>query len=107
MHHQSPWGKLNDRELLELLRRQHPLPDYFGSLSGCPLLHEISWTRQKAPSIDEPFGSEDALNEAIALKYTYDGRPNYKVDFYHQSLPRFLRGHWLTFTNADCQRKTS
>ena len=68
---------MNDRELLELSRRQHPSPDYFGSLSGRPLLDEIFWTREKAPLNNKSFRSEDALNEAIALKCTHDGQPNY------------------------------
>lgn len=85
--------------------RQLPSPDYFGSLGGRPLLDEIFWTRGKAPLINGPFESEDALNEAMALKYTHDGRPTYKAEFYRQSLPYVLRGHQPTFTHADCQRK--
>ena len=85
--------------------RQIPSPGYFGSLGERHLLDEVFWTREEAPSINGPFKSEDALNEAMALKYIHDGRPTYKADFYRQSLSHVFRGHQPTFTHADCQRK--
>ena len=85
--------------------RQLPSPGYFGSLGERPLLDEIFWTREEAPRINGPFKSEDALNEAMALKYIHDGRPTFKADFYRQSLPHVFRGHQPIFTHADCQRK--
>ncbi|KAK3176894.1 hypothetical protein OEA41_008220 [Lepraria neglecta] len=85
--------------------RQLPSPGYFGSLGERPLLDKIFWTCKEALSINRPFESEDTLNEAIALKYIYDGRQPYKADFYRQSLPHVFRGHQPTFTHADCQRK--
>ena len=85
--------------------RQIPSPGYFGSLGERHLLDEIFWTCEEAPSINGPFKSEDALNEAMALKYIHDGRPTYKADFYRQSLSYVFRGHQPIYTHADCQRK--
>jgi len=85
--------------------RQLPSPGYFGSLGKGPLLDEIFWTREKIPSINGPFETEDALNEAMAQKYVYDGRKPYKADYYRQSLPHIFRDHRPKFAHADCQRK--
>lgn len=84
---------------------QLPSPGYFGSLGERPLLDEIFWTREKIPSINGPFETEQALIEAMAQKYVYDGRPSYKADYYRQSLPHIFRDHRPTFSHADCQRK--
>lgn len=92
------------RDFYEELRKI-PSPGYFGSLGKRHLLDEIFWTREEAPMINGPFESEDALNEAMALKYMIEGRPTYKADFYRQSLPYVFKGHQPTFTHADCQRK--
>lgn len=86
------------------LRHLSP-PDYYGSLGRRCLLDEIFWTYDPEPSINGPFTSENALIEAMARKYTYDGRPPYRADFYRQCLPRLLRSHGPTFTHGDFQRK--
>ncbi|KAF6235290.1 hypothetical protein HO173_006484 [Letharia columbiana] len=87
--------------------RQLPSPGYFGSLGKRPLLDDIFWTSQKKSSINGPFENEDAVNEAMAQKYTFEvyGRTNYVADFYRQALPHVLCGHAPTLTHADFQRK--
>jgi hypothetical protein len=85
--------------------RQLQSPGYFGSLGRRRLLDEMFWTRDIESMINGPFDTEDALNEAMAQKYTYDGRPPYKAEFYRQCLPRVFCGHEPTFTHGDCQRK--
>ncbi|GLB19609.1 phosphotransferase enzyme [Aspergillus tubingensis] len=85
--------------------RRLPPPDYYGSLGRRCFLDEIFWTYDPEPSINGPFTSENALIEAMARKYTYDGRPPYRADFYRQCLPRLLRSHGPTFTHGDFQRK--
>lgn len=47
-------------------------PGYFGSLGNRPLLDDILWTKEKSPSINGPFQNEDAINEAMAQKYTFE-----------------------------------
>lgn len=91
-------------EYFNELRHLTP-PDYYGSLGRRCLLDEIFWTYDPEPSINGPFTSENALIEAMARKYTYDGRPPYRADFYRQCLPRLLRSHGPTFTHGDFQRK--
>ena len=85
--------------------RQLPSPGYFGSLGQRPLLDDTFWTRENVPSINGPFETEDALNEALAQKYTYDGRAYYKAEYYRQSLPHIFWGDQPTFAHGDCQRK--
>lgn len=87
--------------------RQLPSPGYFGSLGKRPLLDDIFYTREKTPSINGPFENEDAINEAMAQKYTFEApcRKNYKADFYRQALPRVFCRHAPKFTHADFQRK--
>ena len=85
--------------------RQLPSPGYFGSLGQRSLLDDTFWTRENVPSISGPFETEDALNEALAQKYTYDGRAYYKAEYYRQSLPHIFRGNQPTFTHRGCQRK--
>ncbi|KAL4791636.1 kinase-like domain-containing protein [Aspergillus venezuelensis] len=85
--------------------RSLPAPDYYGSLGGRRLLDEIFWTHEADPAINGPFTSEDALNEAFALKYVYDGRPCFRAGFYRQCLPLVFRDHQPTFTHGDFQRK--
>lgn len=92
------------RDSYDELRRL-PSPGYFGSLGKRHLLDEIFWTREKIPSINGPFETEHALNEAMAQKYVYDGRTSYKADYYRQCLPHIFRDHSPTFAHADCQRK--
>ena len=76
--------------------RQLPSLGYFGSLGRRPLLDETFWTRENVPSISGPFETEDVLNEALAQKYTYDGRAYYKAEYYRQSLPHVFRGNQPT-----------
>ncbi|KAL2823118.1 phosphotransferase enzyme family protein [Aspergillus granulosus] len=111
---QSLWPRLTSPEkdsIMTTMRvyfnelRNLPPPDYYGSLGGRSLLDEIFWTYKPEPAINGPFTSEDALNEAFALKYIYDGRPNFRADFYRQCLPRILHNHQPTFTHGDFQRK--
>jgi hypothetical protein len=85
--------------------RQLPSPGYYGSIGKRCLLDEIFWTRDAEPTINGPFTTEGAINEAMARKYTHDGRPQYKADFYRQCLPRIFYDHKPTFTHGDCQRK--
>ncbi|TPX25060.1 hypothetical protein DIZ76_010509 [Coccidioides immitis] len=87
--------------------RSFPSPGFFGSIGKSHLLHGIFWTSQPTPSINGPFNSEAALNEALALKYleTADTRTTYKADFYRRSLSHVFRGHDPKFTHADFQRK--
>lgn len=54
--------------------RQLPPPNYYGSLNKRCLLDGIFWTCESEPAINGPLMSEDAFIEALALKYTYDGR---------------------------------
>ncbi|KAL6230373.1 hypothetical protein BDW75DRAFT_248762 [Aspergillus navahoensis] len=63
--------------------RNLPPPEYYGSLGGRSL-DEIFWTHEVNPAINGPFTSEDALNEAFALKYVYDDRPCFRAEFYRQ-----------------------
>ncbi|PYH66726.1 uncharacterized protein BO88DRAFT_392173 [Aspergillus vadensis CBS 113365] len=85
--------------------RRLPPPDYYGSLGRRCLLDGIFWTSDLEPSINGPFTSESALIEAMARKYTYDGRPRFRAEFYRQCLPRLLRSSGPTFTHGDFQRK--
>ncbi|KAK2807023.1 hypothetical protein FQN50_005597 [Emmonsiellopsis sp. PD_5] len=82
-------------------------PGFFGSIGQNRLLHGIFWTSQPTPSINGPFCSEAALNEALALKYitASDTRTTYKADFYRRSLSHVFRGHMPKFTHGDFQRK--
>ena len=111
----SLWPKLSplEKELIAtILRkslddlRQLPSPGYYGSLDERCLLDEIFWTTDPEPSINGPFQSTETFIEGMALKYTYDGRPPYRADFYRQCLPHVLRdNHGPTFTHGDFQRK--
>ncbi|KAE8348077.1 hypothetical protein BDV28DRAFT_144391 [Aspergillus coremiiformis] len=111
---QSLWPQLSPSEMESIvailheyfseLRKLTP-PSYYGSLGNRCLLDEIFWTHDPEPAINGPFISENALIEAMALKYTYDGRPPYRADFYRQCLPRVFRNHGPTFTHSDFQRK--
>lgn len=85
--------------------RRLPSPGYFGSLDRRPLLDDVFWTSEKVASINGPFDTEDALNEALAQEYTFDGRRTYKADFYRKALCQVFRGHNPTFTHADLRRK--
>jgi hypothetical protein len=85
--------------------RRLPPPDYYGSLGARRLLDEIFWTREAEPAINGPFASEDAINEAFARKYVYDGRPPFRAEFYRQCLPHVFHDHPPTFTHGDFQRK--
>ncbi|KAL6229960.1 hypothetical protein BDW75DRAFT_249133 [Aspergillus navahoensis] len=85
--------------------RSLPPPEYYGSLGGRSLLDEIFWTQEVNPAINGPFTSEDALNEAFALKYIYDDRPRFRAEFYRQCLSRIFHDHQPTFTHGDFQRK--
>lgn len=85
--------------------RQLSPPGYYGSLGERCLLDEIFWTLHPEPAINGPFTSPKALLEAMALKYTHDGRPPYRADFYRQCLPRVLRDNRPIFTHGDFQRK--
>ncbi|KKZ64204.1 hypothetical protein EMCG_01489 [[Emmonsia] crescens] len=82
-------------------------PGFFGSIGKNHLLHGIFWTPQPTPSINGPFDSESALNEALALKYieASDNRTTFKADFYRRSLSQVFRGHVPKFTHGDFQRK--
>jgi len=53
--------------------RQLPSPGYYGSIGKRCLLDEIFWTRDAEPTINGPFATEGAINEAMARKYTHDG----------------------------------
>ncbi|OAT04569.1 phosphotransferase enzyme family protein [Blastomyces gilchristii SLH14081] len=85
--------------------RQLPSPGYYGSIGKRCFLDEIFWTQHEEVTINGPFTTEAALNEAMARKYTYDSRPRYRADFYRQCLPHIFCGHKPTFTHGDCQRK--
>ncbi|EER36361.1 phosphotransferase enzyme family protein [Histoplasma capsulatum H143] len=85
--------------------RKLPPSGYYGSIGKRCFLDEIFWTRHAEATINGPFTTEAALNEAMARKYTYDGRPRYRADFYRQCLPHIFYGHEPTFTHGDCQRK--
>jgi hypothetical protein len=87
---QSLWPRLTSPEkdsIMGTMRvcfdelRSLPPPEYYGSLGGRSLLDEIFWTHEVNPVINGPFTSEDALNEAFALKYVYDDRPRFRAEF--------------------------
>ncbi|KAL9127454.1 MAG: hypothetical protein Q9217_003671 [Psora testacea] len=110
----SAWTHLCDEQkskVISKLRdffdelRKIPSPGYFGSLGKRPLLDEVFWTREKVSSINGPFETEPALNEAMAQKYQYDDRASHKADYYRQALPTVFQGHLPTFSHGDCQRK--
>lgn len=65
-------GSMNDHEVLELLRAAS-IARLLYKPQLTTLLDEIFWTREKAPLDNKPFKSEDALNEAMALKCTHGG----------------------------------
>ncbi|PWY83763.1 kinase-like protein [Aspergillus sclerotioniger CBS 115572] len=85
--------------------RQLSSPGYYGSLGERCLYDAIFWTHGSNPEINGPFTSHETLIEAMALKYTYDGRPAYRADFYRQCLPRVLHSDGSIFTHGDFQRK--
>lgn len=85
--------------------RQLAPPDYYGSLGRRYFLDGIFWTQNPEPAINGPFSSGNAVIEAMAQKYTYDGRSSYRADFYRQCLPRVLHDHGPIFTHGDFQRK--
>ncbi|EEQ88985.1 phosphotransferase enzyme family protein [Blastomyces dermatitidis ER-3] len=85
--------------------RQLPSPGYYGSIGKRCFLDEIFWTRHEEVTINGLFTTEAALNEAMARKYTYDGWPCYRADFYRQCLSHIFCGHKPMFTHGDCQRK--
>lgn len=110
----SLWSQLHLLEKQSIVRtlrsyfselRSLPRTDYYGSLGRRSLLDGIFWTEEQEPAINGPFASEEAFTEALALKYTYDGRSRYRADFYRQCLPRVLRGNHPIFTHGDYQRK--
>ncbi|KAK2741442.1 hypothetical protein FQN55_008358 [Onygenales sp. PD_40] len=78
-------------------------PGFFGSIGQNRLLHGIFWTSQPTPSINGPFRSEDALYEALALKYitASDTHTTYKANFYRRSLSHVFRTHRPKFTHGD------
>ncbi|PYH88614.1 phosphotransferase enzyme family protein [Aspergillus ellipticus CBS 707.79] len=80
-------------------------PGYFGSLGRRTLLDDIFWTVKPEPAINSPFTTKEALIEAMVLKYTQDGRPPYRAEFYRQCLPGVLRDHVPTLTHGDFQRR--
>ncbi|RJE23145.1 Phosphotransferase enzyme family protein [Aspergillus sclerotialis] len=93
------------RKFLDDLRYL-PSLDYYGSLGKWCLLDEIFWTTDPEPSINGRFMSTETFIEGMALKYTYDGRPPCRADFYRQCLPRVLYDDYgPTFTHGDFQRK--
>ncbi|KAL2835593.1 hypothetical protein BJY01DRAFT_252505 [Aspergillus pseudoustus] len=110
----SLWPELSqsDKDLIMTTLRSYfdemrrlPSPGYYGSLGGGAVLDEIFWTKEAEASINGPFASEDAVNEAFARKYVYDGRPPFRAEFYRQCLPHILHGYSPTFTHGDFQRK--
>ena len=110
----SIWPNLNVTQKMSITSKlknfydelhQLPSPGYYGSLEKGPLLDDIFWTSEKIPTINGPFETENALNEAMAQKYLYAGRTSYKADYYRRCLPHVFRDHHPTFAHADCQRK--
>ncbi|PYI05492.1 phosphotransferase enzyme family protein [Aspergillus sclerotiicarbonarius CBS 121057] len=85
--------------------RQLPSPGYYGSLGKRHLCDDIFWTNEPNPEINGPFTSHEAVIEAMALKYTYDGRSVFRADFYRQCLPRLLHSDGSIYTHGDFQRK--
>ncbi|KAL4948021.1 phosphotransferase enzyme family protein [Aspergillus filifer] len=99
---QSLWPRLTSPEkdsIISTMRAYFdelmslPSQGYYVSLSGRSLLDEI------------PLNPRNALNDAFALKYLYNGRSRFRADFYRQCLPSSFRDHQPTFTHGDFQRK--
>jgi hypothetical protein len=102
----------SEKEAVTRLLRTHfdelrnlPPPDYYGSLGRRALLDGIFWTLEPEATINGPFSSEEALTEALALKYSYNGHSDYRAEYYRQYLPQLFRNHRPTFTHGDVQRK--
>lgn len=92
------------RENFNELRQLVP-PNYYGSLGKRYFLDGIFWTQSPEPAINGPFSSGNAIIEAMAQKYTYDGRSSYRADDYRQCLPRVLHDNGPVFTHGEFQRK--
>lgn len=94
------------KEYFNELRRL-PSPGFYGSIGHRRLLDGMFWTLEPTPSINGPFDTEAALNEAMALKYTSasDPRTAHKANFYRRALARVFQCHEPNFTYADIQRK--
>lgn len=82
-------------------------PGYYGGIGKTGLLHGFFWTPQPTPSINGPFDSETALNEAVALNYVAQSefRTTYKAAFYRQAMSKVFCNHPPTFSHSDFQRK--
>jgi Phosphotransferase enzyme family len=92
--------------------RQIPSPGYYGSLGHGHLPNGMFWTGEGAnrnPTINGPFQTESALNEALVQKYKLiayqNGRQGYKAEFYKRSLLFVFKKHEPMFTHGDFQRK--
>ncbi|KAJ5239926.1 phosphotransferase enzyme family protein [Penicillium chermesinum] len=110
----AAWPKLTESEKQSILSdlriqldelRQLPSPNYFGSLGKRKLLDGIFWTEEPDLSVNGPFDSEEALNEAMMRKYSYNGGPYYRIEYLRKCLPLIFQGHKATFTHGDVQRK--
>ncbi|KAJ1671682.1 hypothetical protein EV182_007502 [Spiromyces aspiralis] len=107
---ESLWPSLSEQEkdmVIAKLRqyfdelRRLPSPGYFGRLGGRPLLSFPYHAPSSDPAISGPFKTEDALNEALALRCAQECSSPYMPDFYRQSLPHIFRDHKPTFTHGD------
>lgn len=110
----SAWPNLAPSEKTSLLAalkrsidelRQLPSESYFGSFGKRHLLDEIFWTEEPDPMVNGPFDSEEALNEAMARKYVYNGGPQFRAEYLRKCFHLVFKGHKATFTHGDLQRK--
>ncbi|KAI0411102.1 phosphotransferase family protein [Xylaria grammica] len=114
----SVWDDLSEEEKLDILvqlratwdyMRSIPSPPTFSGLDGGPLRHRFFRVLEPDPRITGPFDTEEALNQALALRSrkNWEGhqrRPR-TPEFFARNLGKALVGHTIVLTHGDPQRK--
>ncbi|KAI6796721.1 hypothetical protein KC332_g6414 [Hortaea werneckii] len=113
---QSQWPLLQETEkqsiikdlqsyFMDLRKLTPPNPSYYGSLDRRPLQDMVFCTAEPGAKVKGPFDSHEQFTEAMVEKYTRDGGPIFRAEYYRQCLPKILCQCDSTFTHGDFQRK--